>query len=176
MPMNTAHTPTVTQPKRWAVLRHDYPFLHWDLLLERSEAPVAATWRLLRSPTCDEPIAAEPLPDHRVAYFDHEGPVSGGRGTVQRLQRGEYRSLQINPEAAQTSPLTHSFPNSLPTEFPSRDAQPPLLIILFSGSPQFCLGTLIACADGRLFWFFSSHASNTHPKLNSPLVRDPDSW
>jgi hypothetical protein len=36
-------------------------------------------------------IAAEILSDHRLAYLDYEGPVSGNRGTVVAFDRGEYR-------------------------------------------------------------------------------------
>ena len=29
-------------------------------------------------------------PDHRLAYLDYEGPVSGGRGSVTRWDQGTY--------------------------------------------------------------------------------------
>ncbi|MCP3905757.1 MAG: hypothetical protein GY715_19190 [Planctomycetes bacterium] len=35
-----------------------------------------------------ESMAVERTPDHRPAYLTHEGPVSGGRGTVRRLRAG----------------------------------------------------------------------------------------
>ncbi|MGV2339475.1 MAG UNVERIFIED_CONTAM: hypothetical protein LVR18_37550 [Planctomycetaceae bacterium] len=71
--------------------------------------------------------------------------------------RSEAASVaNIAPSKSAPWPLTPapsltSFPTSLPIGFPSRHAQPPLLTILFSGSPQFYLGALITCADGRLF-------------------------
>ena len=34
------------------------------------------------------PIAARRIGDHRKAYLDYEGPVSGGRGDVTRVDRG----------------------------------------------------------------------------------------
>lgn len=34
--------------------------------------------------------AAERLADHRLAYLEYEGPVSGGRGSVRRLDAGTY--------------------------------------------------------------------------------------
>lgn len=37
-------------------------------------------------------VPAEQIPDHRLAYLDYEGPVSGDRGTVTRLDSGQYAS------------------------------------------------------------------------------------
>jgi hypothetical protein len=73
---------------RFVVLIHDYPALHWDLMLEKEAA--LRTWRLDRPPGEAGSIAAEPLADHRLAYLDYEGPVSGNRGTVRRFDRGDY--------------------------------------------------------------------------------------
>lgn len=73
---------------RFAVLQHDHPFQHWDFLLEAKDALRA--WRLHARPDEPGPIAAEALPDHRLAYLDYEGPVSGNRGTVQRWDTGEF--------------------------------------------------------------------------------------
>jgi len=71
---------------RFAILTHDHPFLHWDLLLECGES--CRSWRLLSSPDTPGPISAETLPDHRVFYLDYEGPVTGNRGTVTQWDRG----------------------------------------------------------------------------------------
>ena len=68
------------------MLTHDHPFLHWDLMLEQNG--VLRTWRLHREPDAAGPIVAEPLPDHRLAYLDYEGEVSGGRGHVARVEAG----------------------------------------------------------------------------------------
>lgn len=72
---------------RFVVLTHTYPEWHWDFMLE--QAGVLRTWRLLASPD-EQRSAAELLPDHRLAYLDYEGPVSGNRGEVRRWDRGEY--------------------------------------------------------------------------------------
>lgn len=73
---------------RYVVLTHDHPFLHWDLMLEQDGR--LRTWRLLGEPQAGAVVAAESLPDHRIDYLDYEGPVSGGRGSVRRLEAGEY--------------------------------------------------------------------------------------
>lgn len=52
------------------------------------------TWRLSQPPSGREIIAAEPLADHRLAYLDYEGPVSGNRGTVRSFDRGNYVSVE----------------------------------------------------------------------------------
>ena len=90
-------------PERFVILKHDHPFLHWDLLLQ--EASSARTWRLLRRPCLNEPIAAEPLPAHRLTYLDYEGPVSNGRGSVQRVVSGMYLIDAENCSADGTASL-----------------------------------------------------------------------
>jgi hypothetical protein len=75
---------------RFAVLRHDSPRgLHWDLLLEMG--PVLRTWALPQPPEPGAEMICQSLPDHRLAYLDYEGPVSGGRGSVARWDGGTYR-------------------------------------------------------------------------------------
>lgn len=61
---------------------------HWDLMIDRGDA--LATWRLSRLPAPGEcaAIVAVRIGDHRRDYLEYEGPVSGNRGTVQRVDRG----------------------------------------------------------------------------------------
>jgi len=90
---------------RFVVLYHECPLdrprpSHWDLMLEASGA--LRTWALDHAP--EEPTGhateqnAEQLPDHRLAYLDYEGPVSGDRGHVTRWDAGEFRWLVDEPE------------------------------------------------------------------------------
>lgn len=72
--------------RRFVILEHNHPFLHWDFLVEGPE--LATTWRLMREPCVGEPILAEPIADHRLMYLDYEGPVSGDRGHVERVLAG----------------------------------------------------------------------------------------
>jgi len=98
-------TQFIGQRGRFAILTHDHPFFHWDLLLEAGET--AWTWRLSeRRETRDErrepaelsraehlpsgPLLIERIADHRLLYLDYEGPVSGNRGHVARVDWGEY--------------------------------------------------------------------------------------
>ena len=77
-----------TQRLRFAILEHDHPHLHWDFFLE---APAALrSWRLEQMPDDAGVVNAEALPDHRKAYLDYEGPISGDRGSVSRVDRGEF--------------------------------------------------------------------------------------
>jgi hypothetical protein len=39
-------------------------------------------------------VDAERLADHRLAYLDYEGPVSGDRGSVRQLDAGTFCELQ----------------------------------------------------------------------------------
>jgi hypothetical protein len=81
---------------RFAILEHDYPILHWDLLLE--SGPVLRTWRLSAPPEPDKRIEAVPSFDHRLLYLDYEGPISGGRGQVKRWDTGTFAWEQEKPE------------------------------------------------------------------------------
>lgn len=73
---------------RFVILEHDHPILHWDFMLDIGG--VLRSWRLSATP-CTGEMIAEQLADHRQAYLDYEGPVSGDRGAVKRWDRGTYR-------------------------------------------------------------------------------------
>ena len=75
---------------RFAVLTHDHPAPHFDLLIEAGD--VCRTWRLDVLPL-DSP-AATPIADHRTHYLTYEGPVSGDRGTVARWDAGLCRVVE----------------------------------------------------------------------------------
>jgi len=49
----------------------------------------------------DPPITAPtPIvrtPDHRAMYLDYEGPISGNRGTVRRVDAGSWDPTAITP-------------------------------------------------------------------------------
>jgi hypothetical protein len=77
---------------RFVVLTHDHPVLHWDLMLE--QGGFLRTWRLVRPPDEASQNDAEALPDHRRAYLDYEGPVSGDRGMVARWDAGTYETVE----------------------------------------------------------------------------------
>ena len=142
---------------RFAILRHDHPFLHWDLLLESGSS--ARTWRLLRTPVCEEPLAAEALADHRLMYLDYAGPVSHGRGRVERFAGGHFRQC----------PDDSGFPFRSPGWLQNaicglqQGAFQVLLQLEFFECEQIQWATLLQLTDGRLFWWF------TEPKEFSGL-------
>jgi len=74
---------------RFAILNHDWPEPHRDLLLEHGG--VLRAWRFPAE--CDflSLLPALAIADHRLAYLDYEGPVSGNRGAVTRWDSGELR-------------------------------------------------------------------------------------
>ena len=61
---------------------------HWDLMLEHGG--VLLTWQLAREPidAASLPIPAKRIADHRSAYLEYEGSISGGRGQVVRVDHG----------------------------------------------------------------------------------------
>ena len=78
---------------RFALLRHAPPpdsphAVHWDLFLE--DGDTLLTWALAELPVAQRTIAARSLPNHRLAYLDYQGPVSGNRGTVTRTDAGSF--------------------------------------------------------------------------------------
>lgn len=83
----------------FVLLEHDAPDgLHWDLMIARPSRERLATWRLAANPLAGAfPIAAERIADHRRAYLDYEGEVSGRRGHVRRLDRGPARIESDRP-------------------------------------------------------------------------------
>jgi hypothetical protein len=83
---------------RFVVLQHDWPRLHWDLMLENGAN--LRTWRLSEVPHPRHPIALVRLPPHRSIYLDYEGPVSGNRGTVKRVLWGTYQPVPAPPGTA----------------------------------------------------------------------------
>lgn len=83
--------------RAYVLLRHDPPMrsaatVHWDLMLDTGT--ILRTWALDELPVVDRPIAARGLPDHRRAYLEYEGPVSGDRGEVTRIERGQYSVIE----------------------------------------------------------------------------------
>jgi len=96
-------------PRRYVVQQHDLSaFRHWDLMLEQTEA--LATWQLgvppelvaasaepeapaATAPLDTQGIPAKRLADHRKAYLDYEGPISGDRGEVHIVDSGTYTVL-----------------------------------------------------------------------------------
>ena len=98
---------------RFVLLYHQCPSgytrrAHWDFMLEVGSslqtwaiAELPAEWREARAhtealhldcaPTAKgNQVQAEQLGDHRREYLDYEGPVSGGRGHVVRIDGGTY--------------------------------------------------------------------------------------
>ena len=77
--------------ERFVILHHVLPDgEHWDLMLQRGDR--LGTWQLLADPTDPArfPIAARRIGDHRLAYLDYEGPLTGNRGHVSRVDSGTY--------------------------------------------------------------------------------------
>lgn len=84
---------------RFILLEHDHPVLHWDFMLE--SGAILRTWRLDRIPAGADEIDATPLPDHRAVYLDYEGPVSGNRGSVRRIDRGEFELIHEHSDSVE---------------------------------------------------------------------------
>ncbi|MFK7817989.1 MAG: DNA polymerase ligase N-terminal domain-containing protein [Planctomycetaceae bacterium] len=80
---------------RFVILEHDHPVLHWDLMLEQPEC--LWTWRLSEPPEHSQTTNAKRIADHRKAYLEYEGPISGNRGSVTRWDAGTYAITQGNP-------------------------------------------------------------------------------
>ncbi len=87
----------------FVILHHTLPdgSSHWDLCLDQGEN--LATWQLLEDPAgfaSDRivEIPARRIADHRREYLDYQGPISGGRGHVTRIDRGSFRTSVRRPD------------------------------------------------------------------------------
>lgn len=86
--------------RRFALLEHVRGgSIHWDLLVEAD--PVGSgpllSWAIDAEPSPGHDLPARPLPDHRRAYLNYEGPISGNRGTVRRVASGTCRIVASEP-------------------------------------------------------------------------------
>jgi hypothetical protein len=81
---------------RFVVLEHHWQGVHWDLMLEAG--PALRTWALECLPEPGIEIEARALPDHRLAYLDYEGPISGDRGRVRRVEAGTFEPVVWGPD------------------------------------------------------------------------------
>ena len=93
---------------RFALLEHSWNGLHWDFFLERTEGGPLATWAVNSPIVVSQTLPARALDDHRAIYLEYEGDVSGNRGTVRRLDRGNYdvelwtpRHIRVRIQGAQ---------------------------------------------------------------------------
>lgn len=143
--MTVARAAIMGRMPRFVLLFHDCPPSfgkpsHWDLMLERDGALM--TWSLTSLPPHWRQsferdaagnellvLGAMRLPDHRLAYLDYEGPLSGDRGRVTRHDAGNYRivderadSLQVQLEGVVVRGRV-SLPTAPP--LPAPDSQPP---------------------------------------------------
>jgi hypothetical protein len=85
---------------RFVVLHHELPpgaarSSHWDLMFEVAGA--LRTWAIETPPKEWQAGEALALPEHRLAYLDYEGPVSGDRGAVTRYDAGDYCVVREAP-------------------------------------------------------------------------------
>jgi len=135
--------------KRFVVLRHDYPCLHWDFLLERDEN--LESWRLLREPVSEEWIRAEPLPDHRSVYLTYEGPVSGDRGTVSRILSGKFESSKTEDVPSE---MLDGVPHPADAGSFVRMRRLRLAVEMGHHLPACSVAELFRTKDGRHFWMF----------------------
>lgn len=81
---------------RFVLLWHETPAnfarpSHWDLMLQVGDH--LRCWALEYAMDEGKAQTVDGLPDHRLAYLDYEGPVSGDRGSVSRHDQGEYETI-----------------------------------------------------------------------------------
>lgn len=119
---------------RFVILRHEFPAnhprtSHWDLMLETGNG--LRTWALEVLPAewhqrpaippndtaaeTGSPAAlfAIQLGDHRLDYLTYEGPISGDRGSVRRVESGAYAPLAQSPDRWEVQLTGQSFSGRL---------------------------------------------------------------
>lgn len=70
---------------------------HWDVMLETASGLL--TWASPPFANDGSSWKVDELPLHRSIYLDYEGPLSGNRGRVRRLDRGKFRILDRQPRS-----------------------------------------------------------------------------
>ncbi len=89
--------------RRFVVLRHDdREGVHYDLMIESGRA--LATWKLRHPPESGMQRCCR-IGDHRNAYLEYEGPISGDRGHVTRHDEG-WCTVREADTAGQRGPVT----------------------------------------------------------------------
>ena len=92
----TTSAQTPEKPRRYVILRHvDHEGTHYDLMIENGG--VLWTWKFSECPSAFGPQQSRRINDHRPIYLDYEGPVSGNRGTVTRVDGGNCFVEQESP-------------------------------------------------------------------------------
>jgi hypothetical protein len=76
---------------RFVLLEHRWDGVHWDFMLEHGE--FLRTWAIDAPVVADVDLPARALPDHRRIYLAYQGEVSGDRGTVSRVDEGDFTAL-----------------------------------------------------------------------------------
>ena len=61
------------------------------------------TWSLAELPQPGQSVSAEKLADHRLAYLDYEGDISNNRGTVTRVDQGDFDLLEHSSSIVRTT-------------------------------------------------------------------------
>jgi hypothetical protein len=75
---------------RYVVLHHEgLSEPHFDLMFESADDSLLATWRANEWPIHHGSVLTK-LADHRRAYLDYEGPLTGDRGSVKRVTAGTF--------------------------------------------------------------------------------------
>jgi hypothetical protein len=106
---------------RFVLLYHDCPpgyvrRSHWDFMLESGDVlrswalpELPAAWQKAQqntavlAPRCaptarHNEVEVERLSDHRRAYLEYGGPISGNRGHVVRIDSGTYTTQSESPQ------------------------------------------------------------------------------
>ncbi len=73
--------------------------LEWGDVLRTWELPELPTeWaKVIGVSKSSDQVLAAPLADHRIAYLDFEGALTGNRGSVTRCDRGEFEVIDESP-------------------------------------------------------------------------------
>lgn len=94
----TPSTPPKSVPS--VILRHDTPDggWHFDWMILRESGGLMTFRVAVRPDEASGEFEATRLADHRAAYLEYEGEISGGRGRVTRVARGEVRLVEASDE------------------------------------------------------------------------------
>ncbi len=119
--------PEITGTLRFVVLEHRWNGVHWDFMLEHEHGESLRTWAIDEPIVAGVELSARALPDHRIAYLDYEGPISGDRGSVARVDEGLYVPIEWTDDRVRARLSGRQLVGEvvLWREWPALDAAPP---------------------------------------------------
>ena len=151
---------------------------HWDLMFAPAQSPTGSDSKLITFQIpidprnwADKLVSCEKIADHRSIYLTYEGPISGNRGQVRRVDQGTYDPIEITDQKWLVSVQGSTLSGRILLQAMTADLSSWMLTyrekrnILFLCTGNSCRSHM-AQAWTRHLWadHFNAFSAGTHPK------------